>query len=187
MLECAIDVWGKPGPVILASAVAGTANQNRSHRDPQGGEDSRRSKAAADHLRRRRAGCFRGSHRVVGDAASAGAGIPARPRRARRPQSIQCHAAARPRPVGRSRRCARRRHAHADPVPAVGHQSRRQDHPHRCRSERAQPPAQAGGGAHRRQQADPAKPARRIAGAQRQAAVAQGRNGRASGGVAQAL
>ena len=47
-----------------------------------------------------------------------------RPRRARRPRSVQRHAAARPRSVGRGRRGAGGRHAAAHPVPAMGRRSR---------------------------------------------------------------
>ncbi len=156
-------------------------------RDPQGGKTPRRGEAAADHLRRRRARRFRGSHRAVRHAAGAGARLSPRPRRARRPRSVQRHAAARPRSVGRGRRGAGGRHAAPDSVPAMGHRPKIKIVRVDADAERARPPAQARGGADRRCRTDPGEPACRIADAQCQARLAQGRDGGAPGGVAQAL
>ena len=80
-------------------------------RGPAGGEAARRRETPADHLRRRRAGRVRRSHRALRHAAGAGARLSARPRRARQPRSAERDAAARPRSVGRGRRRARGRHA----------------------------------------------------------------------------
>ena len=158
-LECSMDVWGKSGPVTLQTPLPVPHTKIdlsavRKAAKLLGGRE-----AAADHLRRRRAGCVRGSHRAVGDAASAGARLSPRPRRARRPQSVQRHAAARARSVGRGRRGVGGRHAAPDPVPAMERRPRAENRPRRCRPKGAQAAAQAGGGADRRRRADPAKPA----------------------------
>ena len=185
-LECAIDVWGKSAAVDRVGAAAASGAEDRHVGDPPRRKAPRRGEAADDRLRRRRAGCRRGSHRAVGDAASAGARLSPRPRRARQPRSVERHAAARPRSVGRGRRRAGGRHASPHPIPPMGHRSRACDRSRRRRSEGARPAAQARRRADRRRQADPPSAACGIAGAQRQAAVAQGRNAGAPGRMAQA-
>ena len=111
-LECAMDMWGKPGPVTIEQPRAAPTPKIDDGRDPQGGEAARRGEAADDPVRRRRAGRFRGGHGAVRHAAGAGARLSPRPRRARQPRPVQRDAAARPRPVGRGR-CRARRSARA--------------------------------------------------------------------------
>ncbi len=61
-LECAIDVWGKPGPVTPQPPLPVRRPADRRDRDPQGREAPRRRQKSDDRLRRRRAGCVRRSH-----------------------------------------------------------------------------------------------------------------------------
>ena len=102
------------------AARAAARAAHRRGRGAQGRQAARQGQARADRRRRRRAGCLARGDAALEHAAGAGARLPARPRRARRPQSVQRHAAARPRPVGRGRRGARGRHAAARSADAYG-------------------------------------------------------------------
>ena len=95
-LECAIDVWGKSAPVLLQSPLPPPASEDRHRCGPARSQAARRREASADYLRRWCSGCRRRSHGAVGHAASAGARLSARTRRARQPRPVERDAAAWP-------------------------------------------------------------------------------------------
>ena len=148
-LECAIDVWGRAGPVRAQAPLA--------VRPPPIDEDA--IKAAAKRLGAAKrplivagGGAQDASAevtRLAHDAAGAGRLLSARPRRHRRSRSAVRQPAARPRIVGRGRRRARRRHPPALAASALGYRSRSRDHPRRRRSGRARAHCQARGRADR--------------------------------------
>ena len=183
-LECAMDVWGREGQIAKIEPPSPVAT-------PKIDEDAVLAAAKIlggggaplHHLRRRRAGRERRSRRTFGNAAGARHGVSPRARCAFQPRSIQRDAAARPRTLGRGRRRARCRHPHALSAAAMGRGRRHQNRPRRCRPRGARACPPAGRGSHRRREAAVAATARRVAEAQSQTRVAQGRNGRAPGEI----
>ena len=173
----------RPGRADRAPAPARTPRIDEDD-SARGRETARQGQARADRRRRRRAGCLARGDAALRHAAGARARLPARTRRARRPRSVQRHAAARPRIVGRSRCGARGRHPAAQSAERLGHRQESEDRARRCRPRRAGAPAQAEGGADRRRRADPAAADRRARETQSAPRFAPRRNAGAPGQVA---
>ena len=128
---------GQARPRCARAAAAGARAEDRRGRRAQGRQAPRQGQAHPHRRRRRRAGRLARSDATLRHAAGARARLPARPRRARRPQPFQRHAAARPRIVGRGRCGARRRHSAAQPDGGIGAWTRN------CRSCASMPTARS--------------------------------------------
>ena len=170
----------RPGRSNRDAAAAASAPDRRG-RATQSRAHPRRRQAHPDRRRRWRSRRGRGSHRAVGGVAGPGARLSAWPRRHRRPQSVQRHAAARPRIVGGGRRHPWHRHAHADAGARMGRRSRPQDRAHRHQSGRDHPPRPAERGGDRRCRRRGEEAPRRAAPFQPEARLAPRRDGTAAG------
>ena len=142
-LECAIDVWGRSGPVLAQAPLPVPEPPIDEDAIKAAAKLPRRRQKTADRGRRRRAGRRRRGDAPGASAAGAGRVLSARPRRDRRPRPARRQPAARSRTVGRGGRGARRRHPPALPGSALGNRSRPGDRPRRRRSRGARAPGQA--------------------------------------------